>query len=79
MGAVLNYTLEAKMFNGKFFYFKRRTIMAKYGCVVCGWTYDEDMGDDDLGIPAGTPFEELPEDFECPLCGVGIDQFEKVE
>lgn len=53
--------------------------MAKYGCVVCGWIYDEEMGDDDLGIPAGTLFEELPEDFECPLCGVGIDQFEKVD
>ena len=53
--------------------------MAKYGCVVCGWIYDEEMGDDELGIPAGTLFQDLPEGFECPLCGVGIDQFEKVD
>ena len=50
--------------------------MAKYGCVVCGWVYDEDLGDDELGIPAGTLFTDLPEDFECPVCGVGIEQFE---
>ncbi len=50
--------------------------MAKYGCVVCAWIYDEELGDEELGIPAGTPFEELSEDFACPLCGVGKDQFE---
>ncbi|MBR5520655.1 MAG: rubredoxin [Oscillospiraceae bacterium] len=53
--------------------------MAKYGCVICGWTYDEAMGDDDLGIAPGTLFEDLPEDFECPDCGVGKDQFELVD
>lgn len=64
---------------GKIYFIKGETIMAKYGCVICGWTYDEDMGDDELAIPAGTLFEDLPEDFECPMCGVGIDQFEKVD
>ena len=49
--------------------------MAKYVCEVCGWEYDEEVGDADLEIEAGTKFEDLPEDFECPLCGVGKDQF----
>ena len=53
--------------------------MAKYGCVICGWTYDEETGDDVLGIEPGTLFEDLPEDFECPDCGVGKDQFELVD
>ena len=53
--------------------------MAKYVCSVCGYVYDEAVGDPDNGIAAGTKFEELPEDFECPLCGVGKDQFEKDE
>ncbi len=51
--------------------------MAKYVCSVCGWTYDEAAGDADNGIAAGTKFEDLPEDFVCPLCGVGKNQFEK--
>lgn len=49
--------------------------MAKYVCDVCGWEYDEDSGLPDAGIPKGTKFEDLPADFECPLCGVGTDQF----
>lgn len=49
----------------------------KYVCSVCGYIYDEVMGDPDNGIDAGTTWDELPEDFECPLCGVGKDQFEK--
>jgi rubredoxin-NAD+ reductase len=54
---------------------KGENIMAKYVCDVCGWEYDEAMGDADNGIAAGTLFADLPEDFECPLCGVGKDQF----
>ena len=53
--------------------------MSKYVCDVCGWEYDEAIGDPDNGIAAGTQFEELPDDFVCPLCGVGADMFEKVE
>ena len=49
----------------------------KYVCDICGWTYDESLGDADNGIAAGTKFEDLPEDFVCPLCGVGKDQFSK--
>ena len=49
--------------------------MKKYICEVCGYVYDEAMGDQDNGIEAGTKWEDLPEDFVCPLCGVGKDQF----
>ena len=49
--------------------------MAKYICNVCGWEYDEEAGAPDNGIAPGTKFEALPEDFECPLCGVGKDDF----
>ena len=47
----------------------------KYVCDVCGWIYDEEAGDPDNGIAPGTKFEDLPDDFECPLCSVGKDQF----
>ena len=47
----------------------------KYVCDVCGWVYDETEGAPDNGIAPGTKFEDLPEDFECPLCGVGKDNF----
>lgn len=49
--------------------------MAIYKCDVCGWEYDEEKGSEELGIAPGTPFSELPEDFACPLCGVGADSF----
>ena len=52
--------------------------MAKYRCLVCDWVYDPEQGDPAGGIPPGVPFEELPDDWLCPLCGVGKDQFEKV-
>ena len=51
--------------------------MDKYVCTVCGWVYDPAVGDPDNGIAPGTAFEDLPDDFVCPLCGVGKDQFEK--
>ena len=48
----------------------------KYVCTVCGWEYDEEQGVPEKGIAPGTPWENVPEDFECPLCGVGKDMFE---
>ena len=48
----------------------------KYVCQVCGWVYDEDEAAPDAGIAPGTKFEDLPDDFACPLCGVDKDQFE---
>lgn len=58
-------------------FLKTIDIMAKYVCVVCGYVYDPAAGDPDSGIAPGTPFEEIPEDWTCPLCGVGKDDFEK--
>ena len=49
--------------------------MKKYVCDVCGWVYDEAEGSQEHGIAPGTKFEDLAEDFECPLCGVGKDMF----
>ncbi|MCQ4725099.1 rubredoxin [Anaerotignum faecicola] len=51
--------------------------MAKYVCTVCEYVYDEEKGDPDNGIAPGTKFEDLPDDYECPLCGVGKEMFEK--
>jgi rubredoxin len=52
--------------------------MGKYECIACGYIYDPAEGDPENGIPAGTPFEKLPEYWTCPMCSVGKDQFEKV-
>ncbi len=49
--------------------------MKKYVCEVCGYVYDEAMGEADHGVAPGTLWNEVPEDFVCPLCGVGKDQF----
>jgi rubredoxin len=50
--------------------------MAKWVCSVCGYVYDEAQGDSDHGIAAGTAFADLPDDWACPVCGVGKDQFQ---
>ncbi len=51
--------------------------MEKYVCQVCGYVYDPETGAPEAGIAPGTPFDELPEDFVCPVCGVSKDNFEK--
>ncbi len=53
--------------------------MAKYKCTVCGYIYDPDLGDPDGGIKPGTPFEQIPDDWVCPVCGASKDKFEKIE
>ena len=50
--------------------------MKKYVCQVCGYVYDPAAGDPDNGVPAGTAFEKLPDDWVCPVCGASKDQFE---
>ena len=52
--------------------------MGKYQCQVCMWIYDPEIGDPDGGIPPGTPFEKIPDDWVCPVCGVGKDSFAMV-
>jgi len=49
--------------------------MKRYSCDVCGYIYDEAEGDLENGIEPGTKWEELPDDYVCPLCGVGKDDF----
>ena len=51
----------------------------KYVCDVCGWEYDVEAGSPENGIAPGTAFEDLPEDFVCPLCGVGKEEFSKAD
>jgi rubredoxin len=53
--------------------------MAKYECTVCGYIYDPELGDPEGDIQPGTPFEELPDDWTCPVCGADKSEFEKIE
>jgi len=53
--------------------------MAKYRCLVCGYIYDPDLGDPDSGVVPGTAFEDIPDSWVCPVCGVEKNQFEVVE
>ncbi|MBR6807075.1 MAG: rubredoxin [Clostridia bacterium] len=48
----------------------------KYVCIICGYEYDEDLGDPENGIDPDTMWDDLPDDFECPVCGVSKDEFE---
>jgi len=56
---------------------KKMASLPKYKCEVCGYIYDPDKGDPDSGIAPGTFFEDLPDDWVCPVCGAGKDEFEK--
>lgn len=47
----------------------------KYVCSVCGYVYDEAVGELDSGIAPGTAWADVPDDFVCPVCGVGKDSF----
>ena len=51
--------------------------MDKYVCTVCGYTYDPAVGDPDNGVAPGTPFDKLPDDWACPVCGVPASDFNK--
>ncbi len=53
--------------------------MKKYKCIACGYIYDPAAGDVENNIEPGTAFEDLPDDWTCPDCGVGKDEFEPVE
>ncbi len=52
--------------------------MEKYICTNCGYVYDPEMGDPEHGIPANTLFEEIPDDWTCPICYVSKDRFDKL-
>jgi rubredoxin len=53
--------------------------MKTWMCIVCGLIYEEEKGWPEDGIPAGTPWEDVPADWKCPECGAGKEEFEMVE
>ncbi len=53
--------------------------MKKYACSACDYIYDPAIGDADSGIAPGTPFEALPEDWYCPMCGVSKSEFNPID
>jgi len=53
--------------------------MKKYKCLICGYVYDPAVGDPENGVAAGTAFEDLPDNWVCPECGAGKDEFEPLE
>jgi rubredoxin len=58
---------------------EQEDIMAKWECLGCGYIYDPQVGDPDSGIEPGTPFEDLPDDWVCPECGVDKDMFVQMD
>lgn len=52
--------------------------MQHWRCTICQYEYDPEAGDPENGVLPGTPFEELPEEWVCPICGAGKDLFEPV-
>jgi len=66
------------IFSGKVLILKlKRRLIMRYVCDICGWIYDEEEGYPEGGIEPGTKWEDIPDDFVCPLCGVGKDNFTK--
>ncbi|HCL79945.1 MAG TPA: hypothetical protein DIC53_08265, partial [Synergistaceae bacterium] len=58
---------------------KGEVSVKKYVCTVCGYVYDPAVGDPDSGVNPGTAFEDIPDDWVCPVCAVGKDMFEVEE
>lgn len=57
---------------------KEWVSVEQYKCMVCGYIYDPAQGDMDHGVKPGTAFADVSDDWQCPVCGVGKDQFEKI-
>ena len=56
---------------------RRKKTMDRYVCTICGYVYDPEQGDPDNGVDPGTKWEDVPDDWECPVCGASKDDFEK--
>ncbi|QSZ66577.1 rubredoxin [Methanofollis aquaemaris] len=52
--------------------------MDRYQCTICGYIYDPEKGDPDGAVEPGTPFEDLPDDWACPVCGAAKSDFVKM-
>jgi rubredoxin len=63
-------------YSGLKYVLRKAKTMQKYVCSTCGHVYDPEDGDPGSGIPPGTLFEDLPEDWVCPVCGASKDDFE---
>ncbi len=50
-------------------------MMKKYRCEICGYVYDPDAGDPEADVAPGTAFEDLPDDWTCPVCGAAKEDF----
>ena len=61
------------------YYRRQENAMQKYVCDVCGYIYDPEEGDPDNGVDPGTSFADLPEDWVCPMCGAGKEDFSSEE
>ena len=57
-------------------YYQEKAKMQKHVCTTCAYVYDPELGDPDGDIAPGTPFEDIPEDWVCPICGVAKSDFE---
>lgn len=53
--------------------------MKKYECIPCGYIYDPEVGDEDGGIAPGTAFEDIPDDWQCPVCSAGKEDFQAID
>lgn len=73
------YLLSFKLRIDTNYCFNKLTDYEKYICTVCDWVYDPEVGDPEGGIAPGTAFEDIPEDWVCPVCGVGKEDFQVVE
>jgi rubredoxin len=51
--------------------------MDTFTCQICGFQYNPEEGDPTAGIPPGTPFEDLPDDYKCPICNAGKEYFKR--
>ena len=79
VNVIFNYNFTVRnTYEKKLFKLKWKT-MKKYICTVCEYIYDPEQGDPESGIEPGTAFEDIPDDWTCPLCGVGKEDFEPYE
>lgn len=53
--------------------------MKKYECIPCGYIYDPEIGDEDGNIAPGTAFEDIPDDWQCPVCSAGKEDFKPLD
>jgi rubredoxin len=75
----LHFIDQASSLRALFQGLKGNRTMRKWQCIVCGWIYDEAEGYEDEDIAPGTRWEDIPEDFVCPECGVSKEDFEMIE